>query len=215
MIEMLQESLAISSGDSLRAWLLTGTSLSAVIGGGWAIFKFRDERRKDRQQRIDDRRKDRQQRVDELAQRKTELRWRQAQAAKALVDEMLDDPQARAAYQMLDSWSREFEIIAGRREVTTAERWLAALRTTPDTADALLEMFVRESFDSLFYYMAMLEHYVERQFVLFEDVLFPLDCNIGIMMEDREVYDVYLRQYGLDGTRCFLNRFTARGVAAA
>jgi hypothetical protein len=102
---------------TLAGWLLTGTSMSALVGGGFAFYRYVMERRKDRGQRLD-----------ELEQRRIELRWRQAQAAKQLLDEMLDDAKAAAALDMLDSWSREFEISPGRR-VITAERWLAALRS--------------------------------------------------------------------------------------
>lgn len=195
---MLQDSLIAvpQQASSLTTWLLTGTSISALVGGAWAFYRYVDERQQDRQQRID-----------ELKQQRTELRWRQAQAAKQLLDEMQEDSQAVAAMDMLDSESRIFEIAPDTRVDITVARWLAALQPAPDSANVLLDSFVRGCFDSLFYFMAMLDHYVAREFVLFEDAKFPLDYYIKIMAEDKAVYRSYLSSYGLTGTERFLERF--------
>lgn len=187
---------APAEASGLVSWLLTGTSMSAVVGGVFAALKYFGERKKDRDQRID-----------ELEQRRGELRWRQAQAAKELLDEMLSDAPACAALDMLDSWSRTFEVAPGQRETITAERWLNALQSGPDRADDPAALFVRDSFDSLFYFMAMFEHYVDHQFVHFRDVVFPLDYYVRILAEDKAVHKAYLTEYGMGESLRFLARF--------
>ena len=120
---------------------------------------------------------------------------------------MLSDAPACAAMDMLDSWSRAFDVAPGQREVITAERWLQALHVSPDTADDPVTLFVRDSFDSLFYFMAMFEHYVDHQFVHFRDVVFPLDYYVRILAEDRDLHTAYLTTYGMSESLRFLARF--------
>ena len=83
---------------NVQEWVFAGTSLSALAGGAWTVVRFIDERRRDRQQR-----------QEELEQRKLEQRWRRAQAAKGLLEELRDDIHAKAALTMLDSWSRNYQ----------------------------------------------------------------------------------------------------------
>ena len=77
----------------------------AVLGGGYRYFR--------------DQNATQQQRRDDLDQRRRELRWRQANASKELLDGLLGDPAAGSARQMLDSWDRDFEL-KGQRPTGSA-----------------------------------------------------------------------------------------------
>src|SRR5262252_6392132 len=104
-------------------WLPAGTAVAGALFGLW---KYREEQRLNRAQRSD------------------ELRWRQMEAGKRMLDEVLNDPEVEAAFSMLDTWSKEFEIAPGDRRVITAEGWLKALQYAADTATDPVGMFVRD-----------------------------------------------------------------------
>jgi hypothetical protein len=199
---MIQEAAggATSTSLSVFGWILDITTLTTLIvgavGGGWAMFRYFEERRGDREQRAAD-----------LQQRRDEQHWRAIKAAKDLVDELLNDSSAKTAMQMLDSWDRSYEIAPGVREVISVNDWLASLRAAPDRATDPAGTFVRESFDALFYRMAMLEHYIDNGFVEFRDVVFPLEYYVLLLAEDKSVHDSYLTHFHMLKTRAFLGRF--------
>lgn len=191
---------------NLRDWIETIAWLVAIVGGGLAFIKYISVQRHHQTRR-----------QEELEQHRLDLRWRQADAAKKLIDSLLADSQAWTALRMLDSWSQTFEIAPGRPVVITPDQWITALRFATDTAAPEVDTLVRESFDRLFFHMAMLEHRVGTGLVHFEDVSFPLSYYVAIMRGDRAVYQGYLKRYNLDRAQRFLNRFDewTKGAAGA
>ena len=177
-------------------------SVGVVFGGGFAFYKYVVERREDRQQR-----------VNELEQRREEFRWRQGQTAKSLLDELFEDKLVNDSLDMLDSWGREI-LVDGQPVVIRPEDWLGILKASADAGDRSMDLpnrpvdnHVRDCFDALFYYMAVLNHYLERRFILFEDIEFPLSYYVKIMAEDRAVYVRYVDAFKLSGVETFLRRF--------
>lgn len=140
-----------------------------------------------------------------MTQSKLELRWKQAEAAKKLLDEMLTDPDAGNAMRMLDWADTKFEVEPGLRVVIEVEDYVKALRISDFDFDDK-ELYIRDSFDSLFYYMAMIEHYIQSDLVRLEDVLFPLDYYVRIMNENRPVFDAFLNHYKLERAMQFMER---------
>lgn len=124
-------------------------------------------------------------------QRQLELRWRQAEAGKKLIDEMLSDENALAAMKMLDWNDVKFEIAPGNFQSVWEKDYLQALRIENlNFTDK--EMFIRNCFDSLFYYAAMIEHYLKSNLIVFEDVAFPLDYYYKTMRRHKKVFDEFL-----------------------
>jgi len=183
--------------STLPGWLLAGTSIGTVAGAAWTVLTYTRSQRREREQRDA-----------ELKQRQGEHRWRLAQAAKTLLDEMLSDAKAQAALDMLDSWTRSYDVGPGKPVVITVSDWLDALQSAPDAASDLIGTFVRDSFDALFYYFAMLEHYVSNEFVLFADVRFPMRYYVAILAEDKTIHEQYLRHFDQTHTLAFLERFS-------
>lgn len=193
---VIQQTAPTAAAATSFGWVLDVTTLSALAAGGWAIFQYIQERRRDRAQR-----------VAELEQRTAEQRWREIKAAKDLLDELLNDAAARVALRMLDSWSQTYEVAPGVQRVIAVEDWLAALATAPDRATDPVGTFVRESFDALFYRMAILEHYIANGFVKFHDVVFPLEYYAMLLGEDKAVHERYLTSFHMPKARVFLERF--------
>ena len=177
-----------------KDWIQTLSWLGAVIGIVLALIKYVSEQRQNREQR-----------ERELNQSQLELRWKQAEAAKKLLDEMLTDTRAVAAMQMLDWNDLEFEVKPGIKLSVWEKDYLQALRISNLKFDDK-ETYIRNCFDSLFYFMAMIEHYIHSDLVRLEDIAFPLDYYIKIINKNREVFDKFLIHYKLNRTLRFMKR---------
>ena len=181
--------LFLSIDPNLKDWIQTvswgGTAIAVVI----AFAKYLSELRQNRKQRASD------------------LRWRQADAGKKINDEMLADPEATAARCMIDYNGREFEVAPGRKEVVTEVDYLAALDPSKLDTNAKV-IYVRDCFDSLFYYFATLDHYITSGLVRLDDVSYPLSYYVRILSGHRTVIEGYLDHFRLDGARGFLDRFS-------
>lgn len=173
-------------------WIQALSWVAAIAVGLFGIVKIVIELKQSRLQRV------------------RELRWKKAQAAKALNDEMLADKAADAAMFMLDWDGREFEIKAGERSSITRPEMLSALRTT-NTVFSDKEMFVRDSFDKWLYYLGIFEHHISRDLIDFMDIEYPVEYYVGLMARDGAVFEEYLRRYGFGRTLSFLARFESWG----
>lgn len=177
-----------------KDWIQTLSYAGAVIGIVLALIRYKSEQKQNREQR-----------ERELEQKQLELRWKQAEAAKKLLDEMLTDVRAVAAMKMLDWNELEYEIKPGLNQQIDEEDYIKALRVSNlNFSDK--EAYIRDCFDSLFYYMAMIGHYIHSDLVRMEDVVFPLDYYMKIINRNREVFDKFLNHYELDRSMEFMKK---------
>jgi hypothetical protein len=166
--------LALST--DVRDWLQALSYVSGAIGLGFLVWKTLEEFRKQRNQR------------------EAELLWNQAEAAKKIQDEMVDDPQADAAMKMLDWLRRDYELADKTIQPISTSEAMYALRTE-NFAFSKSEVFVRDSFDALLYYLQLFEHYIESGLVRFEDTTFPLGYYVDKMAEHREPISNFITTY--------------------
>jgi hypothetical protein len=139
-----------------------------------------------------------------LVQRRHEMRTRQAETGRELVEEMLD--QAGDALSMLDFDSNQYELDNGKLETITSTDVEESLRQPVERQDPIA-IFVRESFDALFYYFEHFEHYIRVRLTRFEDLQAPAEYYVAYMAEDRELYSKYLNTTMFKRAARFLNRF--------
>ena len=177
-------------------WIQAASWVAAVATALFGIIKIVIELRQAREQRAQ------------------ELRWRKAQAAKTLNDQMLADHAALAAMIMLDWDGREFEIKPGVKAAISTEEMLHSLRTV-NTTFSDTEAFVRDSFDLLLYYLGMFEHYISRRLVDYEDLVHPIEYYVGLMAANRPVFEKYFERYGFTRAAAFLGRFGSWQAAGA
>jgi len=177
----------------LKDWLQAIAWIAAAIGAFVAAIKFWSELRLGREQR------------------NRELRWRQAEAGKSLNDEMLIDQWAWPALQMLDDDGREFELPSKRRTQITHDDLRRALDPSipMGSVDREKDTYIVECFDSLFYYMSTLEHYISSTLIIPEDVEFPLDYYMHHLSKFRPVVEKYLQEFRLVKAFAFLRRYPA------
>jgi len=141
-------------------------------------------------------------------QREQDLRWRQAEVGKALNDEMQVDKLAWPALQMLDSDSRTYKTRAGS-EVEVAQRDISPALDPAGGRDDEKSEFVRDAFDTLFYFMAMFEHYTASGLVRAEDVAYPMEYYVPLLANHYDAVSRYLTRYNLWRTTKFLDRYQA------
>jgi len=177
----------IAAEDGAK-WAQIAAWIAAVIVGFFSVTKIVYELRQTRRQREE------------------ELKWKKAAAAKELIDELFDSRKAKDAMKMLDWDGSSFEIANGVTEKISFDEMIRALRTE-DTNFSKKEEFIRDSFDGLFYHLGMLQHYVARELVEFEDVSHPIDYYVKLMAPNQQVYGAFLKTYGFHRTEKFMDRF--------
>ncbi len=141
-------------------------------------------------------------------QRAKELRWRQAEAGKKLIDEMLDDKLADAALTMLDSDERTFRHDDQTYEVTSADVVAALTLSEKGPHDnGPKAKFIRDCFDSLFFFFAIFEHYIQTELTTFEDVREPAEYYVRELADDKELHIAYIKEVLFRNLPAFMNRF--------
>lgn len=172
---------------NLKEWLDIFTALGLLIGGLFAFFKWRHESYSQR------------------LLRERELRWKQAESAKELLDDLGESEGAQEAFRMLDWDGLEYEISPGLKKQITESDYVLALRIWPLDFDQK-EAFIRDAFDQLFAHMATLEHYLQAKLVRFEDVQFPYDYYMPTINRNRQTFEAFLEFYQLRLAQQFLGR---------
>jgi hypothetical protein len=139
-------------------------------------------------------------------QRRRELRWKQAEVGRDLMDKLLDEPLSNATLLMLDSNAREYRITDQDKVTIRAADMLRAL-----DADNLPEgpsyEFVRDAFDTFYYYLDRFEHFIQVGLTRFEDVKSPIDYYIDYLAEDKALHIKYIALTRYTRVSLFLERF--------
>jgi hypothetical protein len=141
-------------------------------------------------------------------QRDRDLRWRQAEAGKKLNDEMMTDVRSWAAMQMLDYSGRTFKL-PSNTHCTITHSDLATALNASTTILKEKDIYIRDSFDGLFYYLATLEHYISSSLIRYEDVAFPIEYYVPLLGKFKTDAESYLKKYQLVRAQAFLSRFPA------
>lgn len=141
-------------------------------------------------------------------QRARELRWKQANLAMELVDTMLSDPQAFDALRMVDWNGREYKINDKGKTLIGTQDVISALDIDNNNNLSAKGVFVRESFDRLFYHMGRMERSVKTELIVFDDVRSPLGYYSQILCKEyNQVLTPYMIQLSVDDALKFLKRF--------
>jgi len=172
---------------NITIWIDLLTWLCAIVAGLFTFWKWRVEMRENR------------------AQRERELRWEKAKAAKEILDEMLSNEATIEAMRMLDWDGLEYSLPSGKKVVISEPDYLRALRIE-DLNFTDVEVFIRDCFDGLFYYMSLIEHYLRSDLVQIKDVQFPLDYYMKTINKNRALFDRFLQYYRLTNASDFLKR---------
>jgi len=163
----------------------------------------------------------REQRKNEMVQSAIKLRWNQARLGKEINDEFQDDEAAGVALLLLDftgpSWGRAFfsrlkerHEINGHELIDTLKKIIQSEGDRKKTALQPRDIAIAECFDSLFYYFAQFEHYLENGLVQFEDLDFPARYYVECLARSEEnklLFTKYFNTFRLHEAERFANRF--------
>lgn len=167
------------------AWLV------ASIGGVIAAFKAIVEVRLNRKQR------------------EAELRWKQAQLAKELLDEIEDHSLIQNAKNLIDWHEHEYHVRGNQIETISQEEVLNSLQKGAASLVSLeeREKFIIECLEELFMKFERLEHLLVIKLIEFDDICDPLYWWVKVMNQKRNNYEEFLQKYEYGQAINFLNRF--------
>jgi hypothetical protein len=162
----------------------------AVVGGLVAAFKAIHELRQSRKQRDE------------------ELRWKQANVAKQLLDELfVQNDYSENAVLMLD-WNRgKRDYIVGKESILISyDDVLAALGKEQSESLSKKDMYIRECFDFFFYFIDRIQHYININLTNSDDVQTPLKPYAKKIKAHREVYERFMTSQDYDAAKQFLRQ---------
>ena len=146
-------------------------------------------------------------RTESRAERALEHRWRQAEAGKQLIDELLKNQKAAEALRVLDIDGHVISVLGREHGIQTDHDQLhEALRTT----NMILtdeELIIRETFDELLGALDRMEHYIRIGLTLSEDVMPPFDYYARKAAEVKDVVEGYAKFFEFHRALSFLSRF--------
>jgi len=174
--------------SQVGAWAIA--SIGGVIAAGKAAWEIR-------RSRID---------------RETEFRWKRAELAKTVLDEIWNHPSARMALRMLDWTGLTYPRDNQQTGPIKHEMMWDSLRTSgnPFSPD---EQFVRDCFDELFDGFERLEHFLRIHLILFEDIESGLQYYVSLLSKKKQVYQRFLEKYEFRLACALLNRFKVWNAA--
>jgi hypothetical protein len=129
-------------------------------------------------------------------QRKADLRWKQANAAKDLIADVHHDKFASNCVRILD-WSQGstvHEIKEGQTVTLSYQQHvLPALQKNDQSACNLDEdHYIRNCFDWFFYYIDRIQHYIDRGLIEFEDVRSVFRPYVRKIGQHRSLYEEFV-----------------------
>ncbi len=156
--------------------------ISAVLTGGFALFQW-----------------------------KKDLRWKQAELARSMLDEIFDYPPSDDAWRMVDG-EMDYKDSNGASYTITMADVRAALPQKPSGSwgeSPGTHVYIRWCFDALLYYLERLELSLEIEIIEFRDIRASVLYYVSLMAKsDKELYLTYARTIGFDGAVAFLDRFS-------
>jgi len=215
----------IEVGHGVESWL---TAAGLIAGALWAIFGDWRKSKAEREAERSLRERERLQREDQIKQQEQKLRWDQTKIALEINEEFLDDDDAQQVLKILDSefndtactvtdWEDEDAPKKHTFNLKAKEDVLALRITTPAPTDK--EIFLRDCFDAWFYWMAVIEQYLQNGLIREEDIAYPSDYYVRSLKEDADLYSAcqaYIRHYRLSPKiEQFMKRFSGASTGSA
>jgi hypothetical protein len=184
--------LALISGEVMtfiKEWGKLVALVAAVVGLFKAIYEIQESRK----------------------QRAEELRWKRANAARELLDDIHHHELSASAVHMMD-WcdgEADYQIVAGgARETISYSEVLEALKKNGKEARKPKEIYIRDCFDWFFYRIDRIEHYIRRGLIDFEDVKAVFRVYAQVTAKHRPVYDNFLAFHEYELAREFFRRYS-------
>ncbi len=142
-----------------------------------------------------------------LYQRSKDMRWKQAELARKLFDEIFDFQPSYNALIMIDELSENFQL-NDEESISVSFADIDNALTTPIINHSPKAKYIRRCFDALFYHMERVEQSVKINVVRFEDVQKPAEYYIERLALHKYYIEGYINFTKYSGVKSFLERFT-------
>lgn len=142
--------------------------------------------------------------------RERELRWRQSEQARLVLNELEDDEDAQIAMLCLD-WDGRTVTLLNKTKPLMKREIDVAMRVVNTNTFTDREVAIRDCYDHLFYQFERIAQWIEVDLISIYDVLFPISYLAECMAERRVVFETFLCQYRYFGSLNLVRRFKAWG----
>lgn len=146
-----------------------------------------------------------------IEQRRSELRWRQANAAKEIIDDIHHNDWAKNAVTMLD-WSEGnhgCEFKEGKPvEISYLKDVIPALQKIQPECSSV-EQDIVYCFDWFFYFIDRVEHYIRTSLIEFEDVKEVFKPYNKKIRMHKQVFEDFMSAHSYESASNFWKRYDA------
>lgn len=144
-------------------------------------------------------------------QKHMDLRWKQANAAREMLKEMLASPLVNDATIMLDWSGREFAVTPTQKATITFEEVQNALRTD-NLIFTAKEVYIRDCADAFLFHVELIEQAIRNELIEFKDIKFPMEYYIAALRKNDlyNAYNHFIKEYDYKNAERFLSRFHAK-----
>lgn len=202
------------------------TIIGLVVAGWWAYrsdwIKTKSEGTKER----DLRERERKLREDQLAEQQRSREWEQTKIAREINEKFLDDSEVQQVLTLVDCDGDEVTL-TDDSEKDAVKKYKYNLKVKEDVramrsteSDPVVdekEVFLRDCFDAWFYWMALIEQYLQNGLILPKDIAFPSNYYTRQLRGDADLYAAcrnYVKEYRLsDKVIEFMDRFERADAA--
>ena len=143
-----------------------------------------------------------------LAQRAREMRWKQAELARKLLDDVYDFDPSHNALIMVDEFAESFQLDNGQ-EIEVSFTDIDSALSTPVKDHSDKAKYIRRCFDALFYHVERIEQSIRIKLVKLEDVSRPAEYYVERLALHKRSIISYLAFTKYTGAKEFLERFCA------
>jgi hypothetical protein len=133
-------------------------------------------------------------------QRKTELRWKQANAAREIISDIHSNSWSRNAVTMLD-WSEgihRYKFEDGDSVEISYEKDVLPVLKKPQREVTGVEQDIVYCFDWFFYYINRIEHYIRTNLIASEDVSDIAKLYGGKIRANASAYEAFMQKHSYD-----------------
>lgn len=145
-----------------------------------------------------------------IQEKQNEHRQKQLAAARDMMKEIFTDPLARSAMRMMDWSGRTFTYEEQSFPVHWRDLKPALVVHQKGMGFNKQQEFIRDSFESFFDHMLVLEHFIEQNYLNEADIAVPLEYYAGRIIAFPDTYDGFLRAYGYGEARDLMQRLAQR-----
>ncbi len=206
---MISPILAAGGTDAAEHWSFVATIFAAIWATVWAVRQSRQEavlRREAQEKEREAQEKEREVERAKLAQREQELRWKQAELARQMLDEIFDYGPSNDAWRMVDD-EEAYKDDKGNQYRINMDQVRRALPKPWSDECSGPDVYVRWCFDALFYYLERLEQSVRIKLVRIEDLTASTSYYIELMAKDKKLFQDYAKLIHFNGAIAFMERF--------